>query len=933
MSPAAVVEAVAAELGLRPTVTGLAEPVGTWAQLNESDLAFLRRLVGRLDGDPQIVGEELQVAPRGEVRRGELTLELHGQLARARVVADLSQQISKITTAGWDPVGGSAVSGEASRLTHGGPGSGTAGADWLVRALEPRSEHLGHLAVATDAEARAVAEAAFDQRARRFVRLDGVAEGNAQLAGRQQRRGHRPLAALGQQLLRGRGLPPLRRAPAIAPSSSASAHIWEGRADGSRPQLHARRRMDAVGLSRQGGRYRRSRAPEPGSGAARGLRCGRGPGRAAVGPGGVPFAGADRGAFMMPDVDDEVLVVFLQGDPRYPLVIGGLWNGASAPPAELGDEGNRFKRIRSKNGVTVTLDDSQGQEQLVLETPGGQKLTLSDGPGKVTVEDSNGNRVVMEAARISITASAEVKIDAPQVKVSAGMVTVDTALAKFSGIVRVRGAAGHFGGVHQLYTGSGEHMVSHHEIILSAPRDLADGGAPAILQRSDEDFIEAVLASLRDPGGRVGLRASLAQPVSIASGTDTRRAASRSSGLELFNRLRSASRQLGLAGGRIEGAGGEERAGTRRGHPPAPPRARRCSSCSSPSSASSTSRGDGGARYPGEPRIDPQRVEGAGMVIRRLVRDAQGGVSKTGLDARRRKPQRGGRASALQPTVRAAATATTPRRCAASPARHRPAGARPRSHRVAGGTGRRLAQRVGGADVRGAARRLQGRRRDAVLRPGSRPPAARRPKAARAAVRRGRLRADQRRLQGPPGGPAAQPGRQLPAPGPRAHCRIWRASPATPAIRITNAMKRLLLLLRQLAVEFDAFGDSAEADALLQVLNGIALPLADAAGKPIEGNRPAGDFLAAAAHPAQRGIDLAGADHFRPAGRNSMPPLARRWRACAVGLPAASLCGGGRRGRALRRTRGPLCAAPSCASSRKATARPPRCGATTARPS
>ena len=76
-----------------------------------------------------------------------------------------------------------------------------------------------------------------------------------------------------------------------------------------------------------------------------------------------------------------MLVVFLQGDPRYPLVIGGLWSGANAAPAELGDEGNRFKRIRSKNGVTVTLDDQQGQEQLVLETPGGQKLTLSDGPG------------------------------------------------------------------------------------------------------------------------------------------------------------------------------------------------------------------------------------------------------------------------------------------------------------------------------------------------------------------------------------------------------------------------------------------------------------------------------------------------------------------------------------------------------------------------
>lgn len=181
MSPADVVRQVANGLGLRPTVQGLSAPVGTWAQLNESDLAFLRRLVGRFDGDLQIVGEELQVSPRGEVRRGELSLELHGQLARARVVADLAYQVSKLTTGGWDPVGGSAVGGEATRPTHGGPGSGTHGSDWLMRALDERAEHLGHLAVSTDAEAQAIAEAAFDRRARRFVRLEGVAEGNPQL--------------------------------------------------------------------------------------------------------------------------------------------------------------------------------------------------------------------------------------------------------------------------------------------------------------------------------------------------------------------------------------------------------------------------------------------------------------------------------------------------------------------------------------------------------------------------------------------------------------------------------------------------------------------------------------------------------------------------------------------------------------------------------
>ncbi|WP_291983742.1 hypothetical protein [Candidatus Accumulibacter sp. ACC005] len=94
-------------------------------------------------------------------------------------------------------------------------------------------------------------------------------------------------------------------------------------------------------------------------------------------------------------------------------------------------------------------------------------------------------------------------------------------------------------------------MVSHHEVILSAPRDLAVGGAPAILQRSDEDFIEAVLTRLRDADGRIGLRASLARSVSVAGGTDTRPSSKRNSGRGLFNKLRDASRQLGLAGGRV----------------------------------------------------------------------------------------------------------------------------------------------------------------------------------------------------------------------------------------------------------------------------------------------------------------------------------------------------------------------------------------------
>lgn len=180
-SPAEIVRAVAAELGLTPVVTALASPISTWAQYNESDLAFLRRLLARFDADLQIVGTELHVSPRADVRRGAIELALYGQLARARVSADLCEQVTGVTVRGWDAAGGAAVKAEAFAGTNIGPGSGKDGATVLREAFGERSEHIGHFAVSSDAEATALTQAAFDQRARRFVRVDGTAEGNAQL--------------------------------------------------------------------------------------------------------------------------------------------------------------------------------------------------------------------------------------------------------------------------------------------------------------------------------------------------------------------------------------------------------------------------------------------------------------------------------------------------------------------------------------------------------------------------------------------------------------------------------------------------------------------------------------------------------------------------------------------------------------------------------
>ena len=111
------------------------------------------------------------------------------------------------------------------------------------------------------------------------------------------------------------------------------------------------------------------------------------------------MAGNNRGTWFVPDSGDEVLVAFQAGDPRYPFVVGALWNGQDAPPESMDSAGrNESKVIRSRNGVRVLLEDKDGQERFLVETPGGQRITLKDGPGQVTIEDSNGNSVKLETA-------------------------------------------------------------------------------------------------------------------------------------------------------------------------------------------------------------------------------------------------------------------------------------------------------------------------------------------------------------------------------------------------------------------------------------------------------------------------------------------------------------------------------------------------------
>ncbi|MDF2235424.1 contractile injection system protein, VgrG/Pvc8 family [Albimonas sp. CAU 1670] len=177
-SPADVVRVIAEDHGLTPEIRdGLDVPLATWAQVDESDLSFLRRVLASVDADAQAVAEALQAGPRARDRRTEVELVYPRDLLQARITADLARQTALTTAAGFDPLTGEAVRAESADPEL-GPGQGREAADILRAEFEAWEGHLGDLGAVSQAEADAAARAAQGASARGFVIADGIAQGD-----------------------------------------------------------------------------------------------------------------------------------------------------------------------------------------------------------------------------------------------------------------------------------------------------------------------------------------------------------------------------------------------------------------------------------------------------------------------------------------------------------------------------------------------------------------------------------------------------------------------------------------------------------------------------------------------------------------------------------------------------------------------------------
>jgi uncharacterized protein involved in type VI secretion and phage assembly len=148
-----------------------------------------------------------------------------------------------------------------------------------------------------------------------------------------------------------------------------------------------------------------------------------------------PFAGSERGGFFIPDQGDEVLVVFVNGDPRFPVVVGGLWSSNAKPPESLSGSAVDRWTIKSKQGTRIAIVE-ESSPTISLKTPGGVEATFTDdGGGKVEIKAA-GTTVTIDSQGVSIQSGGTIKMQCSQVEVSAGMVKVDAAMAKFSGMVK-----------------------------------------------------------------------------------------------------------------------------------------------------------------------------------------------------------------------------------------------------------------------------------------------------------------------------------------------------------------------------------------------------------------------------------------------------------------------------------------------------------------
>lgn len=125
----------------------------------------------------------------------------------------------------------------------------------------------------------------------------------------------------------------------------------------------------------------------------------------------TPMTGKEWGMFFFPEIGDEVLVCFSDGDVSRPYVIGSLWNQNYKPPVTIKDQKNLVRKIKTKNGHELIFHDEDDKDSITIKTPKNLHIELQDEKEIIEISDSDGkNFIKIDVKNGTTTVIAEKKI-------------------------------------------------------------------------------------------------------------------------------------------------------------------------------------------------------------------------------------------------------------------------------------------------------------------------------------------------------------------------------------------------------------------------------------------------------------------------------------------------------------------------------------------
>jgi uncharacterized protein involved in type VI secretion and phage assembly len=132
----------------------------------------------------------------------------------------------------------------------------------------------------------------------------------------------------------------------------------------------------------------------------------------------MPMTGNEFGSFFLPEVGDEVLVGFEQGEMSNPFIIGSLWSGQTPPPETNGDGNNNRRLIRTRSNHELLFDDGD-PPTVELKLSDGKHLKLDD--QGVVLEDGQGNTLKIESdeGKVTIESKTKLTLASPQIALEA----------------------------------------------------------------------------------------------------------------------------------------------------------------------------------------------------------------------------------------------------------------------------------------------------------------------------------------------------------------------------------------------------------------------------------------------------------------------------------------------------------------------------------